>query len=88
MRLDPARVDLVACDKGRGVAWIIAADLSATVADLIRGAVVSTGLSHTGVGWQADLIHSRATHLVVSADFEVRLFEELKTLLRQTKLGG
>lgn len=86
--MDPARVDLVASDEGRGVARIIAADLSAAVADLIRGAVVSTGLNHVGVGWQADLIHSRVTHGVASADFEVRLFEELKTLLRQTKLGG
>lgn len=88
MRLDPARRDLVACDEGRGVAWIIAADLSAAVADLIRGAVVCAGLSHIGVGWQADLIHSRVTHVVARADSEVRLFEELKTLLRQTELGG
>jgi len=80
--LDPARIDLVACDEGRGVARVIAADLSAAVADLIRGAVVSAGLNHIGVGWQADLIHSRDTHGVASADFEVRLFEELKTLLR------
>ena len=85
--LDPAGVDLVARDEGRGVPGVLAADLSAAVADLKRRAIVSAWLCHIRVGRQGALVTGLVLHAVVRvrADSEMRLFEELKTLLGQAE---